>query len=468
MTRRLTAALLLALIGETLGAQDLWNLRGVGMARAVGASARGIEALGVNPANLAYPEGHTVFIALPSLDVSVRAMIGLDTYKDYFTGVPGPSGTRLARVLDDRGKADLLSRIPDIGTNRGEVEMMVAAIAVSLPTAGSFGISVVDRIGVQALISKDFFNVTQGFTAAGSTYDLSETDVSAWYYREVNFSYARRIPISTRAIQNLYAGISVKAVLGYGVAFTDHNAARVSTVPDPFDPTQYFLTGNLDIQVNRAGIDLLNTGKGNAPPFQLFPAPAGTGVGIDFGVLADLSDGIIGSVSVSDIGSISWKRNTKQSTGAGSISIADLLTDAGQKKLKDAFHTIDTARGEFSTPLPTALRFGVSLDCDKVAALSMLPSRLVLAMEYRQGLTESLGNSIVPRAAVGMEYRGLTWLPVRTGLALGGGDAPRWTFGFGFDLHTWTIDFATDNFGMVMTPRSFQKASFGFGMKWKF
>jgi hypothetical protein len=171
------------------------------------------------------------------------------------------------------------------------------------------------------------------------------------------------------------------------------------------------------------------------------------------------------ALSVTDIGKITWNKNVLENVGVGSI---EFTKDLGT--VKDSVEKI--VKGEprpgaaFSTSLPTALRLGVSMQLHRLPFLKRTMSiPLLVAIDYTQGLNESLGNTTNPRFSLGMEYRPVWVLPVRTGLEFGGGDKVRWALGFGIDLHSFSLDFATDNFTTVLTPRSFQMVSLSFGMK---
>ena len=125
----------------------------------------------------------------------------------------------------------------------------------------------------------------------------------------------------------------------------------------------------------------------------------------------------------------------------------------------------NSAGESFVTDLPTVFRIGASAQCDKVSFLKFLPGRLLLSVEYAQGFNESLGNTKKPRLSLGAEYRIIPLIPLRTGLMVGGNDKVRWAFGFGLDFRVLTLDFASDNFGMLFSPKNFNVASFAFGLK---
>jgi hypothetical protein len=93
------------------------------------------------------------------------------------------------------------------------------------------------------------------------------------------------------------------------------------------------------------------------------------------------------------------------------------------------------------------------------------PGELLLAFDYNQGFNNLPGNTTKPRFSFGAEYKPLKWLPIRTGLSVGGTDRVNMGFGFGFLLGSFDMEFATENFGAVFTPNDFRRFSFAMGMR---
>jgi hypothetical protein len=447
-------------------AGDRSNIRGVGMGRTMNATSRGVDALDINPANIALPDGGGFTLNL----VSAGARVGTDLvdygiYQDYFTGVPDSSGKRVKRYLTDADKKNILDQMPDFPENRVAAEGLWPCFTFQNPVFGGIGFSMTDHAGSTSTLTKDFFRqAVFGISENGDAFDFSGTHISAWWYRSYTLSYARKLPVKIRFLNDLYAGIGVKIVQGFGIFQTDRQKSTLSIYPDSTG-FQYNLKGNIDYLATHAGVDFFNNNDSVQVKPTPFPAPAGTGTGFDIGFSGGLLNGMRLALSVTDIGKITWNKNVLENVGVGSI---EFTKDLGT--VKDSVEKI--VKGEprpgaaFSTSLPTALRLGVSMQLHRLPFLKRTMSiPLLVAIDYTQGLNESLGNTTNPRFSLGMEYRPVWVLPVRTGLEFGGGDKVRWALGFGIDLHSFSLDFATDNFTTVLTPRSFQMVSLSFGMK---
>jgi hypothetical protein len=443
-------------------AGDLSNIRGVGMGRTMNASSRGIDALGVNPANIAIPDQGNFNLNLAPFGLHVNTeLLNYGLYQEYFTGIDSV-GKRWAKRLEPADRDKILSQMPDLPKTRIEAEAMLGA-SFQHPVIGGFGFAIIEHAGAAMTLSKDFFRMAAfGLEPAGSIYIFDGTEASAWWYGEYNVSYGRKLPVNVRFLKDLYAGIGIKFIRGYGISQPINQKSSFGNYPDPVNPLQYTLRGDIDFLTTHSGVDFMN--ENSDAKFKLFPDPVGKGTGFDIGLSGELINGVRVALSVTDIGKITWDKNVIESYGSGSMNITG-ATNNLEDTLKSIFKGKTRPGAAFDTYLPTALRLGFATAASEIPVLKFLPGKLILAFDYLQGFNESLGNTTKSRCSLGTEYRVFPVLPLRTGLAFGGGDKVRWAFGFGLDLFNFSLDFATDNFGMVFIPKSFQTISFSFGMK---
>ncbi|MEI7907649.1 MAG: hypothetical protein WCI84_09875, partial [Bacteroidota bacterium] len=139
-----------------------------------------------------------------------------------------------------------------------------------------------------------------------------------------------------------------------------------------------------------------------------------------------------------------------------------------QQKLKDAFkgRTVDTTGFEFD--LPTAVHVGAAVQMDDV--FDAIPFRWLVAVDGHFGLNEIGGNTKLPQFSIGTELDPVAgWLPLRTGVILGGRERFAWSAGFGFHIaNTFDIDFATQSLAILSNPTTFRTGSFTMGMRLRF
>jgi hypothetical protein len=448
----------------TVIAGDRSNIRGMGMARTINAASRATDAIGVNPANIAIPDVGRFTLSLAPVGIMARTeLFSLDVYKEYFTGIPGPNGDRVARFLTEEDKNTILSEMPDAPRTKAGLELMWFGLTFQHPDVGGIGFAIIERAGTMNTISKDFFRFAVfGLDSLGSDYKLGETGFCSWWFREYNLSYGRKLPFKPNFVRDLYAGISFKIIRGYGVFTTDRQNSSFGNYLMGLD--QYGLRGNFDFLTRRAGVDFFKGDDSSGQSFELFPDPAGKGFGVDFGFSSEVIKGLRVALSFTDLGSITWDRNVFESAGGGSVDVTGILDDM-EDTLENAIKGSTYPGSPFKTSLPATLRLGATMDTRDFPFFKFIPGRMLLAFDYTQGLNKSLGNTTIPRFSLGIEYRIIRFIPIRTGLAVGGGDMIRWAFGTGFNSHYFSLDIATEHFGMIFMPKGFQMISVSLGMK---
>ncbi|HWP81556.1 MAG TPA: DUF5723 family protein [Bacteroidota bacterium] len=469
MFRRYLTYIILAIGVNTLGqAGDRTTIRGVGMGRTFVSASRGIDAIGINPANLAIPDRSDFsLVVLPFTYRVSTELFSYDIYQEFFTGVPDTTGDgeREPKLLTEADKNRLLSLLPEgKATTRMDVEAMYLGMSFMHPDVGGFGIAVTEKMGVKLDLAKEYFRMFLfGFQQGGSSYDFSGTKLSAWWYREYNFSYARRMPVNSKTFKDLYVGLGLKLVHGYGIMHTSRYSARLAN--EIVGTNQYRIRGSFDFLNIRSGVDFLDPAKETAT-VNPFTGAAGTGYGVDLGLTAEIISGLQLSFAVTDVGGITWKKNVVETRGSYDLTIADPFSAPGQDSLINAIRGKNSPAEPFTTPLPTTVRFGALLT-NKASFLEFLPGAMVVGIDYNQGFNEMFGNSEEPRLSMGMEYRIIPLLPLRTGFSVGGGDGFRWGAGFGLDFHFISLDLATENFGMLFSPSAFQMFSVSFGLRFR-
>ena len=458
----------LALIGPISFAQtgDRSSVRGIGMARTVNGISRGIDALGINPANLALPDRTTGSIALFPFGMQISSdLVPYEIYQEYFTGVPLADGRRGARHLSDEDKRRIISEMKNgLGTTRMDFELMLFGLSVGIKPGLGFGFSVKEHIGAAIVLPSDYFQFFFfGLDSAGSHYSFDGTSVSGRWWREYNFSAGFEVAPPIKDVDRLFAGIGVKIVHGFGVVETARY--RASLVNAVSGVNQYRADFSLDYLMRRSGVDFLNEkSKGEVT---LFPQPAGTGIGFDIGIAAEVQ-GMSVHLALSNVGSIRWKRNIVETFGSYDQSIDDPFTQANRDTVETAVRGRNRPGGDFSTPLPASLRLGFVAASGRLPWLEVVPGDIEFAFDYTQGLNNSLGNTTRPRFSAGMEYRIIPLLPLRTGISLGGGDKFRWAAGFGLDFYAVSFDVATENLGMIFFPNDLTMLSVAAGLKIRF
>ncbi|MBP8975645.1 MAG: hypothetical protein KBG83_02910 [Bacteroidetes bacterium] len=478
-TKRIVFSIVLVILTVSVAnSSDRNSIRSLGMGRVGVTTVRGIDAISINPANFGMNGIGTFNLSLVPLNARVSTeLISYDIYQKYFTGVDTGGDERARYYLTEEDKNSIRDQLPENGLTKVGADVMYGGLSFELGKMGGFGFGIIDHVGLDIALSRDFFDLLylEGLPS-NATYSFSGSSADAYWYREYNFSYGMKIPAKIPFVKALYGGVGFKVVHGFGVYETVENNSYLTNNNYMSEDEINTLYGKFYFKGRGAGIDLFKeidnddddddeeNKDSNDVKFKPFPEPAGTGIGLDFGATAELANGITVGLSVVDIGKISWKKNLIETRGDGDVTIQGYekhLEDTVKNRMKGQSY-----EGEpFSTSLPTVLRIGASINSKQVPFLAAIPGNMLLAFEYAQGLNKSLGNTTKPRFSLGMEYRIIPGLPIRTGLVLGGGDALRWAFGTALDFRFFAIELATDNFGMVFMPKSLNAVSVSTGIK---
>ncbi|KPL07583.1 hypothetical protein AMJ86_04005 [bacterium SM23_57] len=175
------------------------------------------------------------------------------------------------------------------------------------------------------------------------------------------------------------------------------------------------------------------TGRGD---FEVAYSKKGDGVGLDIAASALWNEKWEFGITVGNlVGNITWDLDSVNVYGfdvtSGEVDI-DSLDD--EEYLDRLFNQVDTTYSGGTTK--TRLPFYIQLNAGR-----RINDRLFVTGEYRQGFVDKPGISKNPRITVAGEYRVLPWLPVRSGIAVGGSFNFEFGGGFGLDFGNYTFDF---------------------------
>jgi len=467
--KRFIAAMLILLSLEVVmttasyAGGDKYSPRLVGMGRAFTAFSRGLDAVGVNPANLALNDRDaTVTINLAPVGFLFGSdLINLKVYNDYFTGVPNPAGgDNLPYFLTDKDKEDLLDQLGD-GLTKTQFKAETAPIGISLQI-GDFGLAIVPASVTTAVnldLDKAYFEFPLKGYGAGQSYNFDGTAVNGQVLLESNVSLAYVLPFELPMVSEIAVGVGAKYIMGIAFVETDHYTGSIAPV------TQVYPGGIVLNDSIKANFDFLQwEAHADGENFK----PAGTGMGLDFGISMRIMEHIQFGASVTDLGKVKWDKNTRAIIGNASLTVGDIARQENQDKLKEAFkgRTVDTTGFEFD--LPTAVHVGAAVQLDDV--LEFMPFRWIVAVDGHFGLNEIGGNTKDPQYSIGTELDPLAgWLPLRTGVVIGGREGFGWSAGFGIHLaNTFDLDFATQSIAIITNPETFRTGSFTMGMRLRF
>jgi len=413
------------------------------MGKTYAAVSQGLEAAGLNPANLALDE-HWLTIGVAPVGFHAGGdVFSYDVYTNFFSGVESPTGFE-GRYLAEAEKTQIMSRFEgqDFGESFADFGARLLGISVRLPYTGVLAFTVTDYAGASLKFPQDLAEFVLYGNPLGSVYDFHDTDLSAEWIRAYTLSFGAKIA-DVGVFDWLAVGAGVKLVHGYAFYEILHSDSHLET-------SEYgVLTGDVDFLARTAESSTLK-----ATGFDVFPVPAGQGFGFDLGLSAGLTSDLSLGTSLTDVGSVLWTANTEEVYSDTMLVIDNPLDPDQQKAILNAVKG-DSRRdvGPFSTRLPTKVRVGLALETN-------LPGGLVLGFDYVQALHEGPGASTNPRFSFGAEYIMLPFLPLRAGIATGGAQETAVAAGLGLHAGPLAIDLATDNIGWIVAPSTTSYGSF--------
>ena len=377
------------------------SARGLGMGGAYTALARGIHAPMWNAANLGLPDNSAFSLSIISFESgSWNNSVSLGMYNQYN-----------GEYLSSRDIEDILGRIPDDGFCL-DAEIHIRTLSFSV---GRFALAMGADAGSHLELDKTFFEIPLKGTGIGEVYSFSNSDGHALGVGVVSLSYGQ--PLNVAFADAFSLGGTVKALYGGAYGQVDRS--------------------EIDVATHVHGIDL------DCEYEVTYAYNGDVGWGLDLGSAAKFGEKWTVSLGLANVlGSIKFSNNVKTEKGFIRIDTLDVekLSDI-EDELADSTWTIDAKT--VTTKLPMILRLGCAYQIGS----------LILAADYCQGFVNEALSSTRPQFSLGTEWSGLSWLPLRAGLTLGGRVGFGTAFGFGIRPGGFVLDIGVMNRGFV-SPKS--------------
>ena len=404
----LFTALLSSVSFFPLSGQSNFTARSVSLGGAFSSYARGVDALGWNPANLGFwakdealGEKGKRSVKLPfslAFDLGNNT-ISPDWISDYFD----------VGYINDELKNEMINSLPDNDW------LLFQALRVP------FGFSI------------NNFAVSTGLDINGRI--ASHTDVFELLFNGLRFDN----PISLDG--NVVFEAVVPVTIGYGKEF-------YSILLNKYFDRVYvggavkYLTGlnristefsNSTLSTSKESVNIQTTTS-------LTSAMLGTGVALDLGVAALSGEKLYLSASLNNLfGKINWS-NSDIASGSVNLNVDELNISELDSLLEEASTTDETT--------------------DKVS--STYPGYFVAGFHYQyrpnvsfhstliQGLSDDMNVSTTPRLSFGSEINSNSWLTIRFGISAGGIEDFRWGTGFGLNFSKFHLDFGISESGGML------------------
>jgi Family of unknown function (DUF5723) len=382
--------------------------------------------------------------------------LSLNFYNDYFTKEDNGN----TRYLTEADKNNILNEASNEPVNF-LASTKILSFIYNTKKAGTFGISLDEKTGGNFTAGEGFLQLALYGNQINNFYDLSNNTLNDYWIRELNLSYARITkPVNNKLFDAICYGVSVKPQFGIYYLETLKNNLSVHT-------------NDSNVIQSSGSMEFLYSGLTDDNTFKYSTDYVGFGLAFDAGINAQLKNvsknGYMNvALSVTDIGYLTWSKNTFNYFYNGSYVITDITRQSQIDSLKDQIKGTKTPTSEFTTGLPAALRLGISYRLFSGNKKDSLNTQTAsFALDYVQGFTNTLGGTAKPIIGIGGEYNVTKVLAPRAGFAFGGREKFAMSLGLGIYAGPVIIDIGTYNISSVFNPTGTTKYSAGLNIKFK-
>ncbi|MFZ5519235.1 MAG: DUF5723 family protein [Candidatus Zhuqueibacterota bacterium] len=374
----------------------LSNPRSVGMAGAYIGMARGFESPLWNPANLVLTKKNRYSVNVFHMGVGVLNNSFSKSQYDLYNGAQLTPGD-----IDD-----ILHSIPADGLRLGiNTESQVLSFA-----SGHMAFSIEGLFCTDLQLDKNFVEILFRGNEMDKMYTFGNSDGQGFAVLSYNLSGA--LPLHISRVKKFAVGATIKYLQGFGFMNVKDAKGYMTTTIDGME-------ANGLITTEYAG--------------------SGKGIGFDIGVASEINHTWTASLAFKNIiSNIQWHQDATENFYSFNMDpvTLEIVEDTDTDSI---FKTVEaeSLKSTTSSTLPAEMRLGVVYHYKNLA----------VAADYIQGLNNRPGTSLVPQMALGLLYTPLSWLPLRTGFAVGGKEGFISACGFGLKLGAFALDFGVSNNG---------------------
>jgi hypothetical protein len=365
--------------------------------------------------NPALRPSNSVYIGLPVVSgINLNINNNFVNFSDIFMKGQ-PKDSIISFLHPDYDVNKFLAKIKDKNSIEPEAAIQLLGVGFSVGKDGYVFLDINDRIDGNIVLPGDLFKLALKGNEefVGSKIDLSSLRGDIKYYREFGLGYSRNFT------DKLRVGIKGKLLFGIADASIDNKSLGV-TVNDDYSHTfDANLAVNLSGPVNvymdsKHNIDSVvfdnSRFKTSSGISDFFSGKKNMGLGLDIGATYDLTDRIVISASITDLGFIRWTKdvtnlkanNQFEFSGLNMLDVfngtktIDELGNDMLDSLKNAF-VVSKSKEAYTTYLPFGISLGGSYNVTKQITLGLLSYSRIIGSQIREALTLSaninLGNA---------------------------------------------------------------------------
>ncbi|TAL76032.1 MAG: hypothetical protein EPN88_03140 [Bacteroidetes bacterium] len=359
--------------------------------------------------NPALRPSNSLYIGLPVVSgINLNINNNFVNFSDVF--MKGQTSDSVFSFLHPKYNIDdFLAKLNDKNSLEAETTIQLFGLGFSAGKDLYVFLDINDRIDGNFVLPGDLFKLAfkGNESFVGKTIDLSSLRGDLKYYREFGFGFSKNFTSKLRI------GVKGKILSGIAVASIDNRALGITVNNDYTHTLGADLTVNLSAPVNvymnaDHNVDSIsfddNRFKTTKGITDFILGRKNTGLGLDIGATYSLTEKIVVSAAITDIGFIKWKRDLTNLKAESNFSFSGLnmldvvngtktIDQLGKEmldSLKNSFVVSDT-KVPFTTFLPVGVTLGGSYGLTKSFSAGLVSYSRIIGKQFRESLTLS-GN----------------------------------------------------------------------------
>lgn len=413
----------------------------------------------INPASLMNFNDSSFFeitniAILPNFNISGSSnILPIKDLNLYFSGVNGQP-----YYLKESDKSNIISNIGETGEVFFTSRINLLSVGFKFGNIGAFGISVDGLANARLNLPSDMVKLVLYGNPLGVTYNFKDFSYQSTFNNVISVSYANRVYSDTVGIlKYLNVGTNIKMYNSLG--FADFQTSRASVYTNQDAHIQFDFLGTARSSVGPDIKQMIEDDKS----IETLPKSAGTGFGVDLGVLGELDNGIRFGLSITDFGSINYTENSETKE----FSLATTVKSVNEKEIDSLIDGVKQkliGSHSFAITAPTTLRLGFAVPIHKFVSL---PGLMNAYFDYAQGFNNNNANATTPRVSLGLDWKPFEYLPIlMTGLSNDITGNIRWSLGLGYTV--WKMDLYLSTYDVISAISPNTNAAIAFNFRWRF
>ena len=372
--------------------------------------------------NPALRPSNSIYIGLPVVSgINMNINNNFVNFSDIFLKGQ-PKDSIISFLHPDYDVNKFLAKIKQRNSIEPETMIQLLGVGFSLGKDGYVFFDINERIDGNIVLPGDLFKLALKGNEefVGSKIDLSSLRGDIKYYREFGLGYSRNIT------DKLRIGIKGKLLFGIAAASIDNKSLGITVNEDYSHTLDANLAVNMSGPVNvymdsKNNIDSIkfddNRFKTRSGITDFFSGKKNMGLGMDIGATYDLTDRIVVSASITDLGFIRWKKDVTNLTAKNQFEFSGLnmldvvngtqtIDQVGQDmldSLKNAF-VVSKSKTAFTTYLPFGISLGGSYNVTKQFSVGLLSYSRVIGKQIREALTLSANINLGSALSTSLSY----------------------------------------------------------------